>query len=511
MTETPIKLSLKDLEGRSQEELLIIAQQVKDLKKARQFKKLDYYTKNMHKGQETFHRCDKRQVYLLAGNRFGKSTAGFVELAWLCLGIHPYKKNKVPLKTAIVLQDFENHGKAILESKINEWTPQGSIKKIERHQGGCVKRIIWVTGSTTDVFSHDQDQKVFEGSDFDVIWFDEPPPKHIWVAMWRSCTDRGGRMYLTGTPLASQWLYDEYNRWKGNENSIAEFLSFPSEMNAKNLGEGDESVGKKRLNEFAEGLNEEEKEARLNGGFVQLSGLIFKNWDRKVHLIKPFDWPSNWEIWESIDPHPQKDWALSYVGFAPNGAKILIHSQYVGGVIDDIANGVLTARDSLPIKEKLKPRIARTLIDNASSVPTWQRSNTDLTTRRVSVREELENMIGPRGAGGPRIETCPKNVKNKIDFLKNWLHVKDRAGVMRPDFYVFDSQDNESFIYEIENYIWDRYRNKQNQEFKDKPVKKNDDLLDTVMQVCLTVGSGARPEIEGPQSFVKSFGTWGMG
>jgi hypothetical protein len=73
--------------------------------------------------------------------------------------------------------------------------------------------------------------------------------------------------------------------------------------------------------------------------------------------------------------------------------------------------------------------------------------------------------------------------------MKRWLHVKERGKKQRPDFFVFDTADNEGFIKEIENYVWDRYRNRQrDNELKPHPVKKNDDLLDSVMQVCITLG-----------------------
>jgi hypothetical protein len=503
-----MKLSLKDLESKSQEELLQITEQVMNLKKSRQLKKLDDYLKTMHSGQEEFHKLNKRIVFIFAGNRQGKSACGAVELIWLCTGTHPYKKNKVPLKTAIVGPDFGTWALNILEPKVKEWSPSGAIRKIDRHQGGAMKRIYWTSGSTTDVFSHDQDPIAFEGSDYDATWFDEPPPHFIWKAFWRSCVDRGGRMYMSGTPLMSPWLYEVYQQMKDHDDPLRDYVKFPRNINAKNLGDGDLALGLKRMEEFASELTEEEKAARLDGDFAQVSGLIFKNWDRKKHLIKPFDVPVQWPIYESIDPHPQKSWALSWIAHAPNGAKILLKAIYAEGVLDEIANQIIYARGELPIKDNLKLRISRTFIDNASSVPLWQKSNTDPTARRISVREELENMIGPRGAGGPRIEVCPKNVAQKIDVLKQWLHIKSRNDIMRPDFFVFDGP-TEDFVYEIENWAWDRHRSRGGGELKDKPVKKNDDLLDSVMQVALVLGSKAVDTKSEIISAIDSLGTYG--
>lgn len=502
------KLSLKQLEKLSQEELLAIAQNVIDLKKAKKASKLEDYLKTMHKGQEAFHKDKHRIRFIFAGNRGGKTTGGTVEHLWAVLGTHPFQKYRLPLKSAIVVPDFENHAKNILEPKFQEWMPPNSIRKLDRHQNGAMKKFVWNSGSTTDVFSWDQDPMTFEGSDYDLVWFDEPPPHKIWKAMWRSCVDRGGRMYMTGTPLNCPWLYQVYQEIKDNQDPVKWFIKFDSTMNAKNIGEGDEALGKKRLEEWAAEYDEQERASRLGGDFMQLQGLVFKGWDRKKHLITPFPIPHNWTIIESIDPHPNKPWAVTWVALAPNGAKILLQAMYCEGVIDQVADQIILSRTELDIKDNLKPRITRCLIDNAASVPLWSKSNTDPTARRLSVREELENMIGPRGAGGPPVEVCPKNVQQKIDFLKSWLHVRERNGVNRADFYVFDNGKTDDFCFEIENYVWDRFRSRDREGFKTQPVKKDDDLLDSVMQIALTIG---KTSIEHPESYdlIGNLESWG--
>lgn len=505
-----IKIPKKSLDKLSHGQLVELTNEILQLKEAAKSKTIDRYLQNMHAGQERFHRDEARIRIVTSPNRFGKSTAGIVELIWGSTGTHPFRKNRVPIKSAIVLQDFESHGKNVLESKFKEWAPAGSYNKIERHQGGCLKKIHWTCGSVTDVYSADQEIKVFEGSDYDLIWFDEPPPKAIWTALWRSCVDRGGRMYLTGTPLASLWLYEDFMKWKGNILPLYSFIQFGEADNYKNLGEGDADLGRKRYEEFLSTLDPEEREARGKGTFLQLQGLIFKNWDRGVHLVDEFEVPANWEIWESIDPHPNKPWAVSWIAIAPNGAKILIQSGYFEGVVDEIATQIVEARDLLPKQEGIRLKIARCIIDNSSSVPLWTRSHQDPTARRVSVREELQAMIGPNGAGGPVIEVAPKNVQGKIDILRNWLHPKERNGRFRPEFFVFDGQRNEGFIKEIESYRWDSSRTKHGTELKGKPVKKNDDILDSVMQVALTLKQGEVAEYK-VTDMIGGLGTYGGG
>ncbi len=485
-----------------------MAKHSEDLKRAHEYQKQEKYLENAHDGQLQFHKCTSRIRWALAGNRGGKSTAGANEAIWLATGTHPYIKMRVPNKGLIVIPDFENHGKNILEPKLNEWLNWDQhVAKVERHQGGALKKIILKIGSTIDVLSHDQKAIVFEGSDHDWGWFDEPPSEKTYRAVWRGMTDRGGRMFMTATPLASPWMFKEAQKIKAEPNGIATLIEFKPYCNVKNIGEGDVALGRKRLDELYSQYDEQELLARRDGQFIQLHGLIFQGWDRSKHLIRDFNIPKNWPIYESIDPHPQKPWAVTWTAIAPNGSKILLKSQYIVGGIDEVADGILFARANLPIEEGLQPRIARTLIDNASSVPTWSRSFTDPTARRISVRDELNNLIGPR-AGGPTVEVAPKNVQQKIDLFKRWLVVRLRGGKDRADFYVLDNEDNELFVDEIEQYVWAKFKAGDNEgDFKMQPVKKKDDLIDTVLQVALTIGSSDTSNGDTETSFVNE--SWG--
>lgn len=484
-----LKITTSELENLSQEELVNFAQRVQGLKKARKQKRLETYFENAHEGQNLFHRTNKRIRFIFAGNRGGKTTCGAVEFIMWNTGTHKFLKTKTPIKSAIVVPDFSNHAIKILEPKLNEWCTDGQIRKFDRNQAGAICRIYWASGSVTDVYSWDQDPMVFEGSDYDLVWFDEPAPRKIWAAMWRSCTDRGGYMYLTGTPLNCDWLFSEFQKIRdNNDHPLMWYVIFDQWANAKNIGEGDEGLGRQRLLDLASLYDEDEKNARIHGMFVQMSGMIFKGWSQNIHVIEPFPIPKRWPIIESIDPHPQKPWAVVWVALAPNGAKILLSSLYADGTIDEVADAILMARAQLEIEEELKPNLSRCLIDNASSVPMYQKSFRDPTARRVSVREELEMMIGPRGAGGPRVEVAPKNVQGKIDVFKRWLRVQNHKGKERADFFVFQNEDNLAFIKEIEHYRWAQYKGQRSNDATGRPVKKNDDLIDAVLQVALTIG-----------------------
>lgn len=504
-----IKIRRSDLEKKSPAELAALVTKARELEEAQKAKTLDSYLETAHADQVDFHKAKKRIRLFVGGNRSGKTTGGSIETLWRALGRHPFRKDlKLPLKCAVVIQDFENHGKNILEPKLNQWTPSGALARApDRNQTGAIRKIHYTSGSTLDVLSHDQELKVFEGSDYDFVWFDEPPPEAVFKAMWRGLTDRGGDCIITATPLTSKFMASEIKKAESGEDELRWFRYVDTHKNAKNIGEGDEALGKKRIEEFASIFDDpDEREARLSGKSVVLQGLIFKGWKPKHHLIPEFIWPHHWRIIESIDPHPHKPYGLSWIGVAENGAKILLRSGYFGGTIEDVASQILYERTQIPISGKLKPKIYKCLIDNYASVPMWQRSafNNDPMARRISVREELENLIGPR-AGGPRIEVAPKNVKGKIDIFKQWLRI-DEKGKSR--FYVFDTPENQSFTEEIEGYIWDTKKGKHAKGLKDQPVKEDDDIIDSVLQVALTIGKDLGQELDPEPISARTARTW---
>jgi len=463
----------------SQEELADFAQALMNMKNSEKKFRAESYLTTAHELQINFHKAHNRVRLLFGGNRSGKTTAGTMEFYWLLSGTHPFIKCRTPIKAVLICQDFQNHAKDVIMPKIIEWFPEGFIVNMEKNQVGIVVKITGKNGSTVDIRSHDQDIKIFESSDYDLAWFDEPPPEKLFKAVWRGLTDRGGRAYITGTPITEPWVHDLYMMAQAEDNKGIYWSQFmATDDNATNLGEGDAELGRKRIEEFISVFDADEREARRKGRFLHMQGLVFKTWDRKTHLVDNFPWPHHWPVWFSLDPHPRKPWAISLVGHTPSGNRILIKSAYVEGVVEDIANAMFDLRGGLELdKEGTKPRIARVVIDNYASVESM--------IKRTTIIDELNSYIYPTM---PKAQTAPKNVDQKIDIFKNWLKPIETNYGPTPTFLVF-RDGNDDFIYEIEHYVWEKYTGARKSGYKDKPEKKNDDILDTIMQVALILGS----------------------
>lgn len=474
-----LKLTKTELAKLSREELYQIARKVKNLDEAQEHNKLQSYMDTAHEGQFLFHKATNRVRMLLGGNRSGKTTAGVVELLWRLAGIHPFVPSPTPIKAVLLAQDFQNHVKDVLVPKLLEWAPKDLFTAIEKNQQSVPVKFRCKNGSVLDVRSHDQDIKVFEGQDLDLLWCDEPPPEHIFKALFRGLTDRGGIAFMTGTPIVQPWIYDLYEQAKLKQKDNMYWAHFMSTYeNALNIGEGDKDLGQRRIKEFESLLSADEREARIEGHFLHMQGRVFKEWNRNTHLIEPFKWPSHFPVWCSIDPHPRKPWAVSWIGFCPDGTKVLLASDLVDGVVEDVANHILHMREEIEMElPKTKPRIVKTVIDNYANVSSMIKAGTSIT-------EELNNYIYPIM---PKAQSGPKNVSQKIEIFRTWLRpFEDNQKRTRASFLVFDGA-NDRFVYEIEHYVWAKYRGKN--EYKDKPEKTNDDILDSIMQCALITGS----------------------
>lgn len=475
-----IELSREILENLPQDELVRLARKFKEHEQVVAHTKGEVYLQNATEFQVPFHKATNRVRIFLGGNRSGKTTAGANESRWLAEGTHPFHTFRLPNKGCIVLQDFQTHAKDIMEPKIREWFPPGLIVGTEPNSVGAIVKYRLRNGSTIDVKSHEQDIKVFEGSDYDWVWFDEPPPQPIFKAIWRGLTDRRGIAWFTGTPITEPWMHDLYMKAAADDNQGIYWAIFADIWsNSKNLGEGDVEEGKKRIGEFLETLDQDEREARERGRFLHMRGQIFKTWNRGMHMVKPFAWPNSWPVIVSLDPHPRKPWALSFIGLSPAGYRFLLSSYYVDGVVEDVAETILTRKDEIQLEREGVPKIWTCWIDNYAKVES-------MIKRGTTIIEELNRLVTPTI---PRFQTPPKNVEEKILLFKGWLKTQPSKYGPRPGFMVFDNHENKGFVYEIEHYRWANQRGANRRELRNVPIKENDDLLDTVMQVALVLDS----------------------
>lgn len=236
-----------------------------------------------HDKQTLFHMADAKGRLYIGGNRSGKTVAGIVEDIWWLTGKHPYRQTpEGGVRGRLVCVDFPNGWTKIIKPVLTQWIPPSALidgswtaSWSERE-----KRLTLENGSFLEIMSYDQEIEAFAGASRHFTHFDEEPPKDIWTECRARLVDTGGSWWITMTPVQGMtWVYDDiYEPWLENN---TKFVVVQVDI-TDNI-----YVSPVEIEDFLAGMDENELKARKEGKFVQLGGLIFKDFDPSIHVIEP--------------------------------------------------------------------------------------------------------------------------------------------------------------------------------------------------------------------------------
>src|SRR3990167_10428696 len=435
-------------------------------------------------------------------NRAGKTTSGAVKVGFLTTGEYPswYKGRRWerPTTGRIFAKDFAK-GAKVTAKKLKEWLPKASIVDIKKNNQGA--EVEWTIRhkdgglSYFDQMTYEQDSDSAEGADKDWVWFDEPPPRAMYIAATRGLIDHDGICMFTLTPLKEPWLFDEvYNSKNHNVKSILcdmrHNLYRYNPLSHVYIGLKEASIQK-----FEMKLTEEERETRMHGKFRYLAGRIWKEWDRGVHTFKRDQWvtgvrgvvvdgqpPQNWPRCMVIDPHDRNPHALIWVALDETDESWVYREAFLAEhTIEDVVEYIKNVE--LNNREKVQLRI----IDPNFGPKKY--ANTGNT-----VRDEFEhagrklNYPVRFTFGDDHKEVARKTVANMLRF--------DRAKPLNlmnhPLLHIAD--DLKQCIYQVEHYIWDEYKT-EGRDPKEKPKDIYTHMPDVLQYYALSGFRWRKPEI----------------
>jgi hypothetical protein len=426
-----------------------------------------------NEGQLTIHRSQKRERFVFSGNGAGKTTLLIQELLWTATGFNPVlKKNtKVPAKCVLVLDSPDKVAQKVVP-EIKKWYP---LKEDQLHKDGKPyhSRITFPNGSEIVIMFHDQDPMKFESiDDIDFNGFDEPPPKHIYIALLRGTRGKRSlpKTLLVGTPLAAPWLRtDIFEPWSRGEEPDVECFKFSTHVNADNLRTG-------FIEDFSRRLSEQELRIRIHGDFFDLSGLALTHLiDRSVHFIKPFDWPRDWPLILVVDPHPRKAHVAILLGASTDDQLFVIKETSSKTAPSEFARELATFCDGYQIVDAVCDSLGSSDLTGGMGRlsfiqvlnRTWQEEGTQLRIRPTTYNEKLDEAWIQRIQEALLIPDEPDQLGNRI-----------------PELRVFDTC--KGTIFDIENAAW--YKVRLSEEVKPKIDMTKRDFLS-----CLKYGLAAQP------------------
>jgi|GEM_PF-2325647 len=438
-----------------------------------------------HIKQQGFH-ADKSQIRIVSGaNRSGKSTSGINEDVAFALGYRPWLPKddpnyrvdiRIPNKGLICGESFQEQVRKVIipkllgnhEAGIPGALPTPELQAVKRNPQGVITTIQLKNGSQIFLQSYDQDLDLFESADYDWIHDDEPPPRPIWVAQQRGLMDRRGKAWMTMTPLKEAWIYDElYSR----KDVGLHYFDISDNVNF--------GLTQQAVDEFAANLTDDEKEARLHGRFFHLVGLVYKKFQKDIHLksrarvLQPYGGkiPKHWGLWMHIDTHPRTPHHAVWIAVAPNQRKFVCGELKNG----DPLNRVEPFCESMKIYEteilgRRGDEIVR-LIDPIAKI-------------QDPGRDDGKGMWDLFADYGFRCNAGSKNRDAGILLMQNHLDYDLEAGRF-PNIFVFD--DMQGVIHQILHYQWDEFplKTQQKHDVKQVPIKKDDHFIEGIHRILL--------------------------
>lgn len=288
-------------------------------------------------GQLQVHVSEKATRLVTCGNGAGKTTLGCNEAIWWAQGFNPIRKvfTKVPARIIILLDHPEKVADKWLP-ELRKWTII-TEEQCQKRGKPYISRITWPTGSEFLFMFHDQTDLQFESIEADYIIFDEPPPRRVYVALYRGLRNknRTPRVLILGTPITGSWMRKEIQApWSRGELPNTECFTFGTDVNRENLADG-------YIESFSAVLSEKERAVRLHGQFFDLEGTALSHlFDRSIHIVDPFDWPPDWPTVVAIDPHPAKPHNACMIGIDKEGYLYYIKELRQKAVARQFANTI---------------------------------------------------------------------------------------------------------------------------------------------------------------------------
>lgn len=388
------------------------------------------------------------------GNRIGKTFLAACLVDSFARGVQEWDNRPSvfqgrPTKGRIICADWEHHANEVIVPRLKEVIPKGTYSTKKNNTG---VEAFWrfKNGSTIELMTHSQDTDVFEGWTGDWGWADEPLPKDKYVATRRGLVTTSGIFMFTMTALSEAWILDEIVL--SNRQDVGVIGNIP--MSANTLISADD------IENFKQDLTEDEITARIDGGWLQLTGLVLKEFKKDVHMIRPFDVPPDWPVTPLVDIHLSKEQAIGYYAIDPNGRHFVVDETW------NFLNPKGIADDIIRHKVKRSWNIRETFID-----PLAKGDSAYIKNRLGQVEDSysiIQRALWPHRI---RLSVGSKDKNSGVRNLKEWL----RGVNGLPIFYVFDT---------CEKHLWEMQRWKYDKE--EKPEKLNDHFCENMYRYTLT-------------------------
>jgi phage terminase large subunit-like protein len=306
-------MPLERREGGSLRALIRLNQEVEAYLAAAQEAPFKFFEPNPM--QLPFKKGAGRNRWIFAGNKAGKTYANAHECACFAMGWHPFRGVIETPNIGWVISPDSLLSKEIMEPPIREFLGDHNIKSWSVKDRTMVLR----NGSVIVFKSADAGVIKFTGRNIRWAAIDEDCPEDIYKETLMRTFQSKGDIWGTITPLYSSWMYRQIFQNQFADPEVQCFFGSTYD-NAAHLP-------LEEIERIRRTYSKEELEARLYGKFLKFSGLIYKEFTVKRHVIEPHVVPKEWQRFRFIDHGLSDECACLWVAVTPD-AKIVAYREY---------------------------------------------------------------------------------------------------------------------------------------------------------------------------------------
>ena len=482
------------------------------------------------------HTSTASELAVVGGNRSSKTDTMMAELAIRLTGHIPlslqasYPREKLatlPIRARIVCNGV-TYQEAVIKPKFkwDHWNGVGNPNQGQGHWGWIPQRCLvggswekaysekyrtlsvlvdnYWTGSdgtthsmrgtsTVQFMTYDQDISAFSGASVHWIGHDELPRADIYRENRIRTLDVRGQMVTAFTPPDEigqsradvSWFYDEVY--------MAGLEQRPGFETIRMNTQDNRILDAATIAEMAAKMTDEQREVRLHGNFLHLSGVIYSiftqghsMWcfrcQKKIvpvdsrcvtckgddiesftHVVDPMVVPSTWPVVMVIDPHPRKKDAIGWFAVTPSDDIVMVAEAEADGTAADVKRVI----DD--VESRLHLIVRKRLMD-----PNIATETNDKLGRNWTIRKAYDDV-------GLRCDLANDDVNVGINEVKDLL--KPDQKTRRPRLRVFRSC--ERFIYGMSHWAWDEHVRAGDKEPKEKVRDKAKDFPDLIRYLAL--------------------------
>lgn len=456
MGEGAIKEELEELERREYE-ILAKMERYKETHGSEFFKPFPHQQQVL----DLIH-AGKKTVVLHGGNQCGKTTLGANVVCSFLLGYQPWDKKPSifgnrPVRGRIICTDWEHHAGEVIVPALKKWLIAGTYETGKNNVG---VEAFWKfsNGSTLELMTQIQDTKIHEGWAGDFVWNDEEFQRDKYTANKRGLVANNGVMLITLTEVKEGWILDDLVL--SNDLSVGCVIDVPMEANT--------TLTKEAIKNFAAACTEEEREARVYGKLIRLVGRVYKEFNKDIHIIKPFEVPHDWPVVAMIDLHLAKPQAIGFYATDRRDINYVIDEVWEHLSPEEVADKIIKRR------KQGSWNLRNVYID-----PLSKGDDAYFKNRLPGIETSYAVIDKILIKEGIRLHVASKDKQSGIRNVKNWLRGVNKL----PTLYIFDH---------CERHLYEFQRFKYND--AGEPEKENDDFMENLYRFTL-VGNKFREKI----------------